>query len=169
MIDTTSIVLEALERIKSRIAESIDEHGLTASGKTAASMHIVEKKGGAMLVGRPYFQGLEIGRPAGNVPVNFREIIEQWIKDKGIRIDPIPYKTDGPHMYTPEERGIRAAASAIAHTIHVIGTRQHRNGTILDVYTTIIDEEVERLKSEVSAGVVRYIENEYDLKTGLRK
>ena len=157
-----TLVLATLDTVKRRIAESIDAHGLTASGRTADSMHV------GTLYGRQYFQGLQIGRPAGRVPRDFRDIIKQWITDKGLTIQQIPYKTDRPHKYTVEERSLNIAAGAIAHTIQTEGDKTHRDGIARDVYDTIIREEVERLKSSIGAGLTAYIKNEYSTTTGLR-
>ena len=163
-----TLVLATLDTVKRRIAESIDAHGLTASGRTADSMHVDETEQGGTLYGRQYFQGLQIGRPAGRVPRDFRDIIKQWITDKGLTVQQIPYKTVRPHKYTVEERSLDIAAGAISHTIQTEGDKTHRDGIVRDVYDTIIREEVERLKASIGAGMTAYIKNEYSTTTGLR-
>lgn len=153
MQDINQAVMAALERMRAKIAANIESKGLKASGKTAASMRIVSTETGGQLVGRPYFQSLELGRPAGRVPYNFNAIIRQWIIDKGISVRQIPYVRQPSARWSPkysvEERSLRAAAGAIAHTIATRGTLLYRQGGRSDIYTPVIDEELERLEQEI--------------------
>lgn len=154
-------MLETLERIKERIAENINAKGLKASGKTERSMRIERDAFGMQLIGRPYFQSLEVGRPAGRVPRNFNGIIRQWIIDKGLRIRTIPYKRLPSERWQPkysvEERSLRIMAGAIAHTIATRGTRLYRQGGRKDIYTPVIAVEVEELKKKFVNIVVNSI------------
>lgn len=143
---SNELVIGCLERIKERITENIRTSGEWASGKTAESMVVIPTERGGMLKGRPYFQSLEDGRPAGRVPYDFASIIRQWIIDKGIAVTPMPYKTNRPHKYTPADRGLNHMASAIAWSIKENGTRLYRTGGRDDIYSNVIAEEVEKLK-----------------------
>lgn len=147
-----SMMYATLERIREKIAANINGKGLRASGKTEKSMQIETSAYGMRLVGRPYFQSLELGRPAGRVPYNFADIIRQWIIDKGIQVTLIPYKRQPSERWQPkysvQERSLRAAAGAIAHTIATRGTSLYRKGGRNDIYSDVIADEVERLSEE---------------------
>lgn len=147
--DIDQAMYAALERIRLKIVENINSKGLRASGKTERSMRIERDEYGMRLVGRPYFQSLELGRPAGRVPRNFRSIIRQWIIDKGLSVRMIPYKRQPSERWQPrysvEERSLRIMAGAIAHTIATRGTLLYRQGGRMDIYSPVIAEEVEQL------------------------
>lgn len=159
--DIDNAMLAALERIRATIASNITEKGLKASGRTAASMRIERDAFGLRLVGRPYFQSLELGRPSGRVPRNFAGIIRQWIIDKGLSVRMIPYKREPSERwqpkYTVEERSLRMAAGAIAHKIATSGTLLYRQGGRSDIYTPIIREEVEKLQKTYTDIVAKSI------------
>ena len=159
--DIDNAMLAALERIRATIAANITEKGLKASGRTAASMRIERDAFGMRLVGRPYFQSLELGRPSGRVPRNFAGIIRQWIIDKGLSVRMIPYKREPSERwqpkYTVEERSLRMAAGAIAHKIATSGTLLYRQGGRSDIYTPIIREEVEKLQKTYTDIVAKSI------------
>ena len=159
--DIDNAMLAALERIRATIAANITEKGLKASGRTAASMRIEREAFGMRLVGRPYFQSLELGRPSGRVPRNFAGIIRQWIIDKGLSVRMIPYKREPSERwqpkYTVEERSLRMAAGAIAHKIATSGTLLYRQGGRSDIYTPIIREEVEKLQKTYTDIVAKSI------------
>lgn len=159
--DIDNAMLAALERIRATIAANITEKGLKASGRTAKSMWIEPYTYGMRLVGRPYFQSLELGRPSGRVPRNFAGIIRQWIIDKGLSVRMIPYKRVPSERwqpkYTVEERSLRMAAGAIAHKIATSGTLLYRQGGRSDIYTPIIREEVEKLQKTYTDIVAKSI------------
>ena len=146
---SNELVIGCLERIRERITENIRTSGEWASGKTAESMRIEETDTGGMLLGRQYFQSLEDGRPGGKVPYDFRRIIADWIVAKGISVRPLPYKTDRPHKYTHEERGLLTMAGSIAYFIKENGTRLYRTGGRDDIYSNVIAEEVGKLKRQL--------------------
>lgn len=150
--DIEQAMRAALERIRAKITQNIDDKGLKASGKTAASMRIEGDVYGMRLVGRPYFQSLELGRPAGRVPHNFAGIIRQWIIDKGIAVRMVPYKRQPSARWQPkysvQERSLRMMAGSIAHSIATRGTLLYRQGGRDDVYSPVIAEEVEVLQKK---------------------
>lgn len=155
--DIDEAMYTALERIRAKIAANINDKGLRASGRTERSMRIERDAFGMRLVGRSYFQSLEVGRPAGRVPRNFAAIIRQWIIDKGLAVRQIPYKRQPSERwqpkYTVQERSLRMAAGAIAHNIATHGTRLYRQGGRMDIYSPVIAEEVERLQ-ETYVGII---------------
>lgn len=156
---SSSLIVESLERVRQRIIDNMHTTNRWASGKTADSMVVEQYEGGARLVGRPYFQSLEIGRPAGPVPKNMVSIIKKWIIDKGISPEIIPYKTNRQHKYTVQERSLNAMAGAITHTIATRGTSLYRQGGDESVYTPVIREEVEMLKAHIGALIVQQLTN----------
>lgn len=153
LTDYRDIIYRSLERIRSNIADNINSKGLRASGKTEKSMRIEMYDEGGRLWGRQYFQSLEEGRPAGKVPYNFASIIKQWIRDKGIAVQLVPYKRRASERWQPkysvEERSLNMAAGAIAHSIATRGTLLFRQGGRRDIYTPIIEEETKRLEGEI--------------------
>lgn len=159
--DIDAAIVATLNRIRDRITQNINDKGLKASGKTARSMRIETDEFGGRLIGRAYFQSLELGRPAGRVPRNFNEIIRKWIIDKGIMVRRIPYVRQPSERWQPkysvEERSLRMAAGAIAHTIATRGTQLYRQGGRMDIYSPVIREEVEKLREEVTNIVVKSI------------
>lgn len=80
-------ILKNVELLKTEIQEQISAQGITASGKTASSIHIVQDDSGIRLVsdnsGAP-ISTLEAGREGGKIPFNFKDIIKEWSKDKGL-------------------------------------------------------------------------------------
>lgn len=80
-------ILKNVELLKTEIQEQISAQGITASGKTASSIHIVQDDSGIRLVsdnsGAP-ISTLEAGREGGKIPFNFKDIIIDWSKDKGL-------------------------------------------------------------------------------------
>lgn len=124
--------------------ENLAKTNTNASGRTSASLRVVMTNTGGEIWGRRYFRGVEQGRAGGKVPHNFTSIIEQWILDKGLPVQAIQYKrkpsAKWSPKYTPEERGLRQMASAIAHTIEKSGTSLYRSGGRKDIFTNVIEE-----------------------------
>lgn len=156
-MDTEQLIRETLEEALADIAANLESTRTNASGRTSASMEVETYEGGARLLGRGYFDGVELGRPAGSVPSNFNAIIEQWIRDKMARgwfsLKLIPYKTNRQHKHTVEERSIMMAAGAIAHTIQSRGTSLYRSGGRTDIYSDTLDSRVEGLRSKLSDAI----------------
>lgn len=128
-------VTERLEKLKDDIKQSIASHGLTASGKTAASLVVQSNQLEVALYGRAFFPALETGsRPwTGYTGVRctfqeFRAIIYDWATAKGLNLGDA----------TSTERAI----SAIAMKIILDGTRQ-RQKQRLNVYSTLVDKAAE--------------------------
>lgn len=129
------VIVERFELLKNQIAESISSHGLTASGRTAASMYVVADSYSVTLYGRPFFPALETGssRWTGGTGIScsfaeFKGIIRNWASSKGLNF--------GQH------KEYERAVSAIAMKIIRNGTKQKRSGQRLDVYTTLVEEAV---------------------------
>lgn len=154
--------LEAiLNEIVADIRYNLAATGTNASGRTSDSLQVEMREDGGSVTGRRYFQGVELGRPGGRVPQNFRAIIRQWMNDKGIRAVPIQYKRQPSESwqpkYTPEERGAWAMAGAIAEKIRKEGTRLFREGGRTDIYTNVLNARMAELEAAALGGVIETI------------
>lgn len=133
-----------LDKMVAEMRDNLAKTNTNASGRTSASLRVVMTDTGGQIWGRRYFRGVEQGRAGGSVPHNFTSIIEQWILDKGLTIQAIQYKrkpsANWQPKYTPEERGLRQMASAIARTIERSGTSLYRSGGRKDIFTNVIEE-----------------------------
>lgn len=155
MINAVDIIFEELEDLRNRIISNIDSTGRKASGKTGNSMRVDRQEDGCVLVGRRAFSTLEDGRKPGAVPANFRSIIKQWILDKGISYNAIPYKRIPSEKwqpkYTPAERGLMSLSGAIAYKIAKEGTSLYRAGGDNDVYSNEIPYVIENIKKRLGS------------------
>jgi hypothetical protein len=133
-----------LDKMVAEMRDNLAKTNTNASGHTSASLRVVMTNTGGEIWGRKYFRGVEQGRAGGAVPRNFNAIIRQWILDKGLTYQAIPYKrkpsAKWSPKYTPEERGLRQMASAIAHTIEKSGTSLYRSGGRKDIFTNVIED-----------------------------
>lgn len=155
-----SIVLrEELEVLRLSIIANHIQAGQKASGRTMRSLRVEVSEDGGTLWGRSPFGVLETGRKAGRVPQGFQQIIIQWMADKGIRPAPIPYLTNRPHKYTPEQRGVLRMSYFIARKIRQQGTRLFRQGGRSDIYSQEIRKTVERVQDRLLALIRTEIEN----------
>lgn len=153
------ILDEELEKARVAIIHNIRESGQWASGRTGTSMRVETTDDTGTLYGRKAFGTLETGRKGGRVPRLFNAIIYQWMMDKGIHGRPLPYKIQGNHKYSPQERGDRAMAGAIAYTIRKKGTRLYREGGRDDVYTPVVRATIRRITDRFAGLVEAMIEN----------
>lgn len=136
-------ILLRLQKSVVEIQQNMDRAKENASGRTRKTFQALERNGHLLLIqaegdGAPV-ETLEKGREAGKVPHNFNSIIRQWIRDKGISVQQIPYKTDRPHKYSVEERSEILAAGAIAHKIKTQGTNRHKTPRN-DIYSNVVTE-----------------------------
>ena len=149
--DAASVILtEELEALRKKIITQHFDAGQKACGKTAASPRVEVTEDEGTLYGRSPFDTLETGRKPGKVPQSFQAIIRKWMADKGIEAAPIPYKTDRPHKYTPQERGNLSLAFLIARKIRREGTRLFRNGGRNDIYSNVIPAAIEKIQSRIA-------------------
>lgn len=144
-----SILTEELGDLRQRIIANHIRLKQRASGRTEQSLRVEIADDHSTLYGRQAFSILETGRGPGRVPRRFEDIIRQWILDKGIAVTEIPYKRQASERwrpkYTPQERGLRAMAGAIAHKIRTEGTRLYREGGTLDVYSSEVRETIDKI------------------------
>ena len=158
--EAASVILtEELETLRKKIIAQHLMAGQKASGKTAASLRVEVAEEEGVLYGRAPFGTLETGRKPGKAPHGFQDIIRKWMADKGIEAEPIPYKTDRPHKYTPQERGNMSLAYLIARKIKREGTSLFRRGGRDDIYSNVIPGATERIKSRIVELLKLDIEN----------
>lgn len=160
MKDAASVILtEELEALKKKIIAQHFSAGQKASGRTAASLRVEVTEEEGTLYGRSPFGTLETGRKPGKVPQGFQAIIRKWMADKGINAEPIPYKTDRPHKYTPQERGNLSLSYLIARKIRREGTSLFRKGGRADIYSNVIPAATERIKGRIVELLKLEVEN----------
>lgn len=153
------ILQEELEKLRMNIISNHLKAGQKASGRTAASMHVEVSEDSGTLWGRNAFGVLETGRKAGRVPKDFQGIIMQWMKDKGIQVAPIPYLTNRPHKYTPQQRGTLRMSYLIARKIRREGTKLFRAGGRQDIYSPEIEKTMERIETRMVSLIKSKIEH----------
>lgn len=161
---TKAVLLEELNALAERIKANHKNAGQVASGKTLRSIHVETSEKNGTLYGRAYFGVLETGRRAGRVPRNFQQIILQWMKDKGVHADPIPYKRKPSARwrpkYTAQERGDYSLAGAIATRIRKEGTELYRKGGRTDIFSNEIPVTTERILQRLALVFSKDIESE---------
>lgn len=116
------VVRSELDVLRLRIIENHLRVGQKASGKTIASLHIELSENGGILWGRQAFDVLESGRKGGKVPKGFYQIIQQWVKNKGIQVD-------NPKTFS----------YFVARKIAREGTQLYRNSGRDDIYSKEIE------------------------------
>lgn len=147
----TVIIRKHLEKVQEAIKVNMDAYGRNASGRSVKSLNVkMVTYNHGWLEGLRSYWVMERGRKAGRVPKNFRDIIRQWILDKGISVRRVPYLTNRKHKYTEDERSLRILAGAIAYKIMTSGTRLHRQQGFDDIFTSAIDKELAELETEAT-------------------
>ena len=147
MNDARTLLLQELNRLKSRIAEKIASSGAGASGRTAQSLSVTVDGDTGTLWGAAHIRQLEHGRGPGPVPSGFFAIIEQWVRDKGIDAEGYAPKGRDASKMTSDQK-VRSLAGAIAYTIMKQGTVLYRSGTPRDIFSEAIGESLDRLAAD---------------------
>lgn len=131
----------------SEIQSAMEATGTNASGKTSSGLYsevsdyqitIYSNRGG--------FANVEAGQSKGKRPYNFRDIIKQWILDKGLSIAAMPYSPNynGFKKFgSAQERGLYYAAGAIAYSNAKKGSSLWRSGGRRDVFTPAVEKLVD--------------------------
>lgn len=132
-----------LEECRAAILASMEAAGVNASRRTANSLQVLTGDGSVRLafiggVDRAPAATLEVGRPGGNVPKGFYNILAQWSKDKGIQF--------------ATERERNTFAYFLAKRIAAEGTLRHANN--IDIYSTNAREAVADIRSRLKAAIV---------------
>lgn len=152
MIGVHKVLVSHLGNVKSKIIQAMASNGRNASGKSAASLNVVETDSGAALEGSKSFLVMERGRKGGRLPRNFVSIIREWIVAKGISYDDMIPKNGN------REAGLMRLSSAIAFSIMKNGTKLHRDHGYNDIFTSAIDSEMPLIENDT----IVIFENEID-------
>lgn len=158
-----SIVGEEFDSFIKKVVENHLRAGQKASGRTMQSIKKSITDEGGVVFARAYFGVLETGRKPGPIPKDFRSVIRQWMRDKGISADPIPYirkpSRKWQPKYSPQERGDLSLAGAIAYRIRKEGTRLYRSGGRADIYSNEIPKTVENILDRIMAVFAKDVES----------
>lgn len=141
-IDIRRILTSALEEAKVKIQQNLETTGTNASGRTSQSLTVEVEGNTGVLYGRQAFGTVETGRKPGRVPYNFRDIIYQWMQDKGVHA-----KVEGRRS---QESADRSMAYIIARKIATEGSKLYRDGGRDDIYSNVLPLTIERVKNEVT-------------------
>lgn len=138
------VVAEILERCKEEIQRNLADKGINASGRTSRGLKVERYEGGVRLIatdGAP-LPTTEIGRGPGKVPMAFRDIIEQWSRDKGLTF--------------PTESDRRRFAFLTARKIAEEGTGRHRDPRA-DIYSPAVEEAVSEIEAAINQATIEAI------------
>lgn len=120
-----------------------------ASGKTSAGLFsVVSDYSIEIYSDRRGFANVEAGQNPGKRPRNFRDIMKQWILDKGISIAAMPYspKYKGKKKFgSAKERGLHYTAGAIAWSNKTKGSRLYKSGGRSDVFSPAVENLVNKV------------------------
>lgn len=139
MNSTIDILTDHLNRIKERIAEKMALNSRNASGRTVASLKVDVSETHAILWGSKAFLAMERGRGPGPIPMGFTDIIYAWAKAKGISAKAKSGSNSNPDM------AMRSFAGAVAFNIMKHGTKLHRSKQHEDIFTSVLNEELEKM------------------------
>lgn len=158
MADTNEILKEHLTNIKNRIAERMASSHRNASGRSVASLKVEVSDGHAVLWGAKSFLVMEKGRGPGTVPAGFIEIIMDWAKAKGISANAKSGKN------VSKESAMRSFAGAVAYNIMKKGTKIHRTKQYDDIFTTVLNEELDKMSDAMTISLLDQISTINDSK-----
>lgn len=142
IVDVSKILKSALNDAMDSIRANLLYTGTNASGRTSESLEVVVEGDVGILYGRQAFGTVETGRKGGKIPAGFREIIYQWMQDKGV------------HAEVAGNRSQRSAdmsmAYHIANKIAREGSKLYRDGGRSDIYSNVLPLTIERVQKEVT-------------------
>lgn len=141
-IDIRRILTSALEDAKEKIQHNLDITGTNASGRTSQSLTVEVDGNTGVLYGRQAFGTVETGRKPGKVPYGFRDIIYQWMQDKGVHA-----KVEGRRSQEPADHSM---AYIIARKIANEGSKLYRDDGRDDIYSNVLPLTIERVQNEVT-------------------
>lgn len=128
MLEMKDILQGFLEGISKDIKAEQSKQGRVASGKTAQSLESESTDTTGILYGNISVNVLETGRKGGRGPYGFREIILQWMDDKGIFKD-------------ESESKRKSIAYLISEKIKKEGTNLYRSGGNSGVLSSVITDD----------------------------
>lgn len=150
MATIQEILTTRLNNIKSRIIRNMTEQKRMASGRSAASLRVEVQGNHGILWGAKSFLSMERGRGAGKIPLGFVAIIKQWAIDKGISVS-ARSKLGKPMS---RESALNSFAGAVAYSIMKKGTRLHRSRKYDDIFTTVLNEELEKMGEDLNINLL---------------
>lgn len=157
MADINEILRLHLTNVKNRIAERMASSHRNASGRSTASLKVEVDDGHAVLWGAKSFLVMEKGRGPGAVPAGFIKIIMDWAKAKGISAN----AKSGQNA--SKESAIRSFAGAVAYNIMKKGTKIHRTKQYDDIFTTVLNEELEKMSDAMVVNLLDRISSINDI------
>lgn len=131
MYDLNSVILSSLQDVVAEIQQNIVNSGKNVTGKTKNSLEIQSDGTSYKVLGVPYFNTLEDGRPGGKVPKGFYHIIKEWAVNKG--------------LFQSTDAGLSRFAYFTSRKIADFGTRQYRLGKRTDIYTDTVKNFIDTL------------------------
>lgn len=138
-------VEEWADRVVGELRVELHNQGIDSSGNLSASLEYEVDGDHVKILADDYFEYAEVGRRAGKVPYKFTDILEKWVKDKGV-IRPASFRSD------------RAFASAIAYKIKNYGSSRYRGDRPkVDLVGPVLDKELPVLNDIVGNVVTFYI------------
>lgn len=132
-----------LGNIKVGISKRMATLGRSASGSSVASLDVEVSGNNGILSGGKQWEVMQRGRGPGKVPSNFREVIKNWVRARGINIQPKGEQT--------QEQAIESFSYLVTRNIMQKGTKLYRDNGYNDIYDTLLKEEVEKLSNGVSS------------------
>lgn len=141
-IDIRKILTGALEEAKAKIQQNLADTGTNASGRTSASLDVVVDGAVGTLFGRQAFGTVETGRKPGRVPAGFRDIIYQWMQDKGVHAEVTGRRS--------QQSADMSMSYCIARKIANEGSKLYRDGGREDIYSNVLPLTIERVQNEVT-------------------
>lgn len=142
-----NIIVGELSAMVKEIQQNIRNTGQEASGKTSRSLVIEPRTISVLVKGRGGIGDLEKGFDGKEIPKNFKDVILQWIKDKGIFAD-------------KKESEKKSIAYLTARKIYgegkdkTKGTLLYKAGGRKDVYTPAIDKTRESIAKKITAQIL---------------
>lgn len=150
-IKVQELLVKHLQKIHEGIAARMESMKRNASGRSLASLHIIlENSYKGSLEGDEQWNVMQRGRGAGKGPYGFRDIIKEWIHNKGISVSQKENQS--------QEAALNSAAYLITRSILEKGTTLRRNNGYDDIYDTVVEEELKKLTVDAGA----YFELEVD-------
>ena len=142
------VITDELQRLAQRISDNIERNGQRASGKTQASIEVVDDGDAIALLGRKAFGTLERGVPPLGDKIRLRSfagILYRWAHDKGIAFE--------------DDRERWSFAFAVAKKIKKDGSLLFQEKGRADVYSNEIPSAIENIARRLGEEMKLQIES----------
>lgn len=141
--EVNKLLIFHLGNIKVGIAQRMAALGRMSSGRSVASLQIEVKDSKGNLSGDKQWETMQRGRRPGKVPSNFREIIKNWVRAKGINIQP--------RIGQSQKQAIESFSYLVTRNIMQKGTKLYRDKGYNDIYDTLLEKEIKNLTNETAS------------------